>query len=230
MYCVKCGVELADSEHKCPLCMTPVYFPELKGEKERPYPEALPVEEKVNLRGLNFILTFAVILAGVISVVADVNTGAGFSWSGLVVGALIQLYITLVFPLWFVRRSPSIFVPVSFAWCAVYLLYICIYTGGDWYLTLALPVLGGFALICTAVTTLIYYIKRGYLYIFGGASIALGALCILIEWLLHVTFTLPVHHIWSPYPAIALGLFGIMLIVIAIVKPLRESLARIFAL
>ena len=39
MYCVKCGVELADSQRSCPLCQTPVYFPELSEDRERPYPK-----------------------------------------------------------------------------------------------------------------------------------------------------------------------------------------------
>ena len=28
MYCIKCGVELADSEKSCPLCQTPVFHPQ----------------------------------------------------------------------------------------------------------------------------------------------------------------------------------------------------------
>ena len=28
MYCIKCGVKLADTEKKCPLCGTVVYHPE----------------------------------------------------------------------------------------------------------------------------------------------------------------------------------------------------------
>ena len=39
MYCVKCGVELADSERKCPLCLTPVYMPGISDDPERPYPK-----------------------------------------------------------------------------------------------------------------------------------------------------------------------------------------------
>ena len=30
MYCIKCGVELADTEKQCPLCGTLVYHPELE--------------------------------------------------------------------------------------------------------------------------------------------------------------------------------------------------------
>ena len=230
MYCVKCGVELADSERKCPLCLTPVYYPGLEEDPERPFPRTEIEVEKVSFRGINFIMTFLAAIAIIISVIADINTSMGFSWSGYVVGGVVLSYVVFVLPMWFVRRSPAVFVPVDFAVAAIYLWYISFATGGDWFWTLALPITGGLALICSSVTILIYYLRCGYLYIFGGASIALGALSLLIEWLIHVTFTLPVHHMWSPYPAITLGLIGIMLIVIAIVKPFRESLARLFAL
>ncbi len=40
-YCVHCGVELAPSEEKCPLCKTPVMDPNQawREPEERPYPE-----------------------------------------------------------------------------------------------------------------------------------------------------------------------------------------------
>ena len=42
MYCIKCGVELADSERVCPLCGTRVFHPDLPcGQGEPPYPPCL---------------------------------------------------------------------------------------------------------------------------------------------------------------------------------------------
>lgn len=39
MYCIKCGVKLADTEKKCPLCNTIVSHPEFTQTAERPlYP------------------------------------------------------------------------------------------------------------------------------------------------------------------------------------------------
>ena len=39
MYCIKCGVELADSEKVCPLCGTRVFHPDLpRAQGEPPYP------------------------------------------------------------------------------------------------------------------------------------------------------------------------------------------------
>ena len=34
MYCVRCGVELAESENVCPLCETPVYYKGVQVEKK----------------------------------------------------------------------------------------------------------------------------------------------------------------------------------------------------
>ena len=39
MYCVKCGVELGESEKKCPLCGTTVFHPEMEPPTGKgPYP------------------------------------------------------------------------------------------------------------------------------------------------------------------------------------------------
>ena len=41
MYCVKCGVKLADSEKQCPLCQTLVFHPDITREEgEKLYPAA----------------------------------------------------------------------------------------------------------------------------------------------------------------------------------------------
>ena len=120
--------------------------------------------------------------------------------------------------------------PVSFAAIALFVLYINLATDGDWFLTFALPIIGALCLVISAICILSYYLKRGYLYIWGGAFLAIAALSPVIEILASVTFNIPIHLNWSLYPVIAFGLVGIMLIIIAIVKPLRDSLCRIFAI
>lgn len=230
MYCVKCGVELAESERKCPLCRTPVYFPDLDPDPERPFPNTPPAIERVNPRGIYFIISFVALITAVISVFADINTNGTFSWSGYVVGAVILAYVTFILPGWFVRPSPAIFIPIDFAVMALYVWYIAFATGSKWFFTFALPLIGGAALIICSLVILCYYIRRGYLFIFGGAAMATGLYTCLIELLVNLEFRPNLGFLWSPYPAITLTLLGMMLIVIAIVKPFRESLARIFAL
>ena len=230
MYCVKCGVELADSERKCPLCSTPVYFPGLSDDPERPFPRLDPDKEKVNPRGIYLIVTVAFVITALLTLFADINMNGRFDWSGYVIGALALSYSVLILPGWFSRPSPAVFVPVDFAVAGAYVWLISFLIGGDWFFGFALPIVAGSALIVCSVTILSYYIRRGYLYIFGGAMIALGAFTVLIEWLIHAQFELIHPYLWSPYPAITFALVGIMLIVIAIVRPFRESLARIFSL
>ena len=229
MYCVKCGVELADSEKKCPLCHTPIYFPGYEPkEDERTYPK-FDKPETVNPRGIYFILSFAFTIAAIISLLADLNMGNGVTWAGYVIGGIGLFYVLFILPAWFKKYNPAIFIPIDFLAIGVYLLYINHATDGDWFLTFALPITGIVTVVFSTITILSYYLRRGYLYIFGGAIIGAGAFCPVIETLSIITFG-GRHLMWSLYPLVALFLIGIMLIVIAIVKPFRESLCRIFAI
>ena len=118
--------------------------------------------------------------------------------------------------------------PVSFASIALFLLYVCIANGGSWFLPFALPVTGFVCLLVTAVVVLCRYIRKGLLYVFGGASLAMGGFMVLLEYLLHITFGLPGFGTWSLYPLIVFFLLGITLILIAIVPSFRESLSKKF--
>ena len=227
MYCVKCGVELAESQRSCPLCSTPVYFPELDPERERPYPKQNK-PEAVNARGVYFVITFAFIIAIAICFLADQALGSGMGWSYYVLGGAALAYIILILPGWFNRPHPQVFVPCNFAAIALYVCYINYSLGGDWFLSFALPLIGGIAIIVSTISILTFYLRRGRLYIWGGAMIGLGCHCVLIEWLTVVTFGTQQMFLWSLYPAITFVLVGIMLITVAIVKPFRESLRRIF--
>ena len=54
MYCVKCGVELADSQRVCPLCGTRVFHPDIpRTPADPPYPPDERVHpEEVNRSGV----------------------------------------------------------------------------------------------------------------------------------------------------------------------------------
>lgn len=230
MYCVKCGVELSDGERKCPLCKTPVYYPGLSENPERPYPEFKSSGERMSPKGMYFIVSILFLIAAIISVACDVSVNGGIKWSGIAVGGILLGYIVFVFPAWFIKRSPAIFVPADFLASGIYLFYIDFVTRGEWFFSFAMPLLSALMLITSAVTILIYYLRCGYFYIFGGAFIGLAFFSVFVEYMLHVNFKIHESLIWSVYPFIALFLIGIMLIVIAIVRPFRESLKKIFAI
>lgn len=230
MYCINCGVELTDGQTVCPVCSTRVYHPDLPVKNVSPtYPKKDFESEEFNRKGILFVLTILLVLTAALTVMFNISLEGGVSWSGYVAGGIGVFYVCVILPLWFKRASPSIFVPASFAAIILLLLYINLKVDGDWFMSLAFPVTGILGLIVTAVATLLYYLRRGYLYILGGGFIALGAWTPLLEFFIHLTFPdLPNHVTWSLFPGIAFAVFGIMLIIIAIVGPFRESLRKIF--
>lgn len=231
MYCINCGVKLADTEKACPLCGVVVFHPELhQGEGERLYPAHRAPAPQVNSRALQIVLTTAFLMPILITLLCDLQINKTVTWSGYVIGALVTGYVILVLPLWLRRPNPVIFVPCSFAAIGVYLLYINLASDGHWFLGFAFPVVGFIGLVVTAVVTLLRYLHRGRLYIFGGAAAALGIFMPVMEYLICITFDLPRFVGWSWYPLIALVMLGIMLIFLAICRPARETMERKFFL
>lgn len=228
MYCVNCGVKLADTEKQCPLCGVTAFHPELvRGEEEPLYPRQKYPEEKAASRSAQIMLTTAFLLPLLICLVCDLQLSGAVTWSGIVMGAMLVGYVALILPFWFRKPNPVVFVPCAFAAIGLYLLYIDLSTAGGWFLSFAFPVTGGIGLIVTAVVALLRYVRRGRLYIIGGAATALGAFMLLVEFLLVVTFGIPFMG-WSLYPLIVLVLLGGTLIFLAIHRPARETMERKF--
>lgn len=229
MYCIRCGVALADTEKRCPLCQTTVYHPEIAQPEAAPlYPRNQMPAPRKRPWGLLMIVTMLFLLPISICMVCDWQINGVINWSGFVSGALVVLYVITVLPSWFRRPNPVIFVPVGFCAVGLYLLYINLATQGHWFLSFAFPVTGSLCLLVTAVVTLSIYLPKGRLYIFGGGFLALGGLMLLMEFLMHITFGLPGLGTWSFYPLIVFSLLGIGLILIALLPPLRETLHRKF--
>ena len=233
MYCVKCGVELADSEKKCPLCGTPVFHPDIpRNLSDPPFPPDRRIRpEDVNRSGILFVLTVAALLPALfvsaLRLAHQRDAGLVRLCRG---GRSGCFYIVILLPMWFRHPNPVIFVPVDFVAVGLYLLYINFATGGHWFLSFAFPVTGAIGLLVSAAVALTYYLRGGYLYIYGGMLILGGGLAVLIEFLINLTFQIHETLFWSFYPMVAGVVLGLMLIVIAICKPLRESLHRKFFL
>ena len=230
MYCIKCGVELSKGEKVCPLCGLKPYHPELdENDGEKSYPiSKVPSYETVNKQGILFLITMAFLVPMAITILCDTTITGGFSWSGYVVGGLLLAYVAAVLPSWFKKPNPVIFVPVFFAAIVVFLLYVDIATGDEWFLSFAFPAVGALGLIVTAITAVIKYVKKRYWYIAGGSILAIGGYICLIEFLLYITFGFKTHFPWSFYPLVGCVIIGGTLLVIAMSKPLRRRVQRKF--
>ncbi len=230
MYCIKCGVKLAEPSQACPLCGTVPYHPELTGQDAaRLYPENRYPVAQLSPKGALIVLTVVLFLLPVcITLLCDLQINGEVTWSGYVVGALVCVYLPVMLPFWFNRRNPVIFVPISFVGIGLYLLYISVATGGGWFLSFAFPMLGIVALIVTAAVTLLRYLSRGRLYVFGGAFLTAGLAMPLAELLVNITFQVEKFYWWSLFPLTVLVLIGGMLLFIALYPPARETMERKF--
>lgn len=229
MYCINCGAKLSEGQNICPICNTRVYHPDFEiPQNKSTYPKTDFKSEEFNYRGLMFAVTVLFLIPLLLPVVLDIGWSGGILWSGYVFGGVLLFYIICILPFWFKKPNPVIFVPTSFLGIALYLLYICLQTGGNWYLTFAMPITLAFGAIISAMTAVLKYVKRGRLYTVGGVFMALGAWTVLLELLIRCTFDYNAHFYWSVTSFGLCFIIGALLITIAIVKPFKESLRRIF--
>lgn len=227
MYCANCGVKLADTEKRCPLCGTAAYHPDI----ERPLVDPIFPEDSLPKREVSktvvevVVLTFFII-AFAIPLYIDILINGTITWSAYVAISVLLTYLIAVLPTWFKRPTPAVFVPVDFFGIACLVHYINYAAGGDWFLTFAFPIILYLGILVTTCSVLMFYLKKGYLYIIGAFFIALGLFINLVELFLAITFT-PIHFIgWSMCATIPLVLFGLAMIIIAINKSARAILAR----
>ena len=229
MYCIHCGVKLADSEKACPLCGTVPYHPDIPRPDGEPlYPAGRKPKPQVRSQAAQIVVTALFLLPMLITLQVDLLVNRSVTWSGYVSGAVILAYVLLVAPFWFRHPNPVVFVPCDFAVLGLYLLYINFTVSGDWFLTFAFPVVAYLGLILTAVVALVKYVGRGLLYIFGGASLLTGLFMPVMEFLVNLTFHRDRFLGWSIYPLTALLLLGGTLIFLALNKRAREKMERKF--
>lgn len=227
MYCVKCGVSLEDGSRSCPLCGTPVWNPENTVRNTHYNPELYP-----ELRGRGHITPLALIsmvfiIIPLACLIACLNYYGQPAWSAYVIAGFVFLYIAAVLPSWLPRYNPVIFIPVSFAALELLLWFINLYTGGNWFLSFAFPVAGILFIFVYLAFWLgrIGVMPRIKLRLLGIYFILLGAATMLIEFFMHISFSLPMFN-WSLFSASVLGAFGLFLFVASFILRLRRAMYK----
>ena len=226
MYCANCGVKLADTEKACPLCGTEAYHPHIERPEVAPlYPKDFVPKRELSKATIHVIILTLFLIPIFVTLYADLYLDLKATWSPYVIFSLAVIYIISVLPYWFKKPSPAIFVPVDFVAIALFLHYINYSINGDWFLTLAFPLITYLGITVTTVSILLYYLKKGHMYVIGALFIALGLFMDIIELFIMITFKLNFDG-WSIYPMIPLVLLGLGMIVISISRNARAALAR----
>ena len=230
MYCVKCGVRLQENVGACPLCGTPVWDPEGTmtgaGEK-RNYPDNLPRHDRESNLAAAAALTTLCALVVIVALVVCFQLYGELRWGGYLIGAVALFYVVAVLPGWFRYPRGEIFVPVDHAAAAVFVHYICWRTGGSWFLSFALPIIGASCLLSEAMICLLKYVRGGKPFIFGGFLLLLGGFTVLVEFFEHISFGTRMFR-WSLFSLAGFGTVGLFLLIAGMIRPLRQALARRF--
>ena len=229
MYCIHCGVKLQDSMAECPLCHTPVVTTPMPESAVRSrYSERIPEKEKTHGKLFALWLFTAIMMAaGLGCLVFCLRTTGTADWSGIVLMSLALVWIVVILPAMFSRWRPMIFLPVDFAALAGFLLYVCVKTGGNWFLSFAFPVTGIAAAVTLTGVALTRYMTQGRLRMMSLLVIFIGLSFMLIEFFQHITFGTPMF-VWSLYCVSGFCLIGLFLFVASFIPSLSAYLRRTF--
>ena len=215
MYCVYCGVRLQDGVPECPLCHTKVTAaPVPEHLKESSYPDRYPRAEKQSGKILALGLVTVILVAAALGCLIFCLKSTGkVGWSGIAALGMVLGWVWTILPMLFRRWRPMIFLPIDFACLGGYLLYICLNTGGNWFLSFAFPMMR--------------YIVQGRLRLMSLLVIAIGLSFMLVEFFQHITFGTPMF-VWSLYCVSVFCLIGLFLFIASFIPPLRAALRRTF--
>ena len=229
MYCIHCGVKLQENSQECPLCHTPVVStPMPESEVRSRYSDRYPEREKSHGKALLISLLSTVMVGiGLSCLIVCLTTLGKAAWSGYVMLGLALIWIWLVLPQLFPRWKPMIFLPIDFACAGGFLLYVCLKTGGHWFLSFAFPVTCMTALLTLTGVAFMRYLRQGRLRLMSLLLIMIGGSFILVEFFEHITFGTPMF-VWSLYCVCVFGLIGLFLFVASFVPPLRSYLRKKF--
>ncbi|MBR1758128.1 MAG: hypothetical protein IJ744_05290 [Lachnospiraceae bacterium] len=226
MYCVKCGVKLQEGVEKCPLCQTPVWNPEAKQEEKR-YSDIFPNHHSESTLPAAIGMTIICVIAIVVILTVCLKLYSGLGWGGYAVFGILLFYVLFVLPLWFSHPKVEVFVPADHAAILLYLLYICLKTGGHWFLSFAFPVVLANCLLLTALICLLKYIRGGKIFICGGFLVLLGGFTMLVEFFEHISFGTKMFQ-WSLYSCSSFVAVGLCMLVAGSIPRVRQMIRKKF--
>lgn len=224
-YCVNCGVKLAPSLKRCPLCNTPVVNPNDLAAIQQPVPP-FPHEkgqvEVVRRKDLAILLSTSLIAASVVCGLLNLLVFRESLWSLYVIGACVVVWVLAVPAVIYTRMPLYGSILCDGLAIALYEFMISLNTPQqEWFFRLALPITA----LCTVAALIFAFLIRKVssaflmtgLYFFVEAAL----ICVSIELLIERYLALPFRLTWS---AVVLSISAV--IVIALVTILSRARLR----
>jgi len=228
-YCVNCGVKLEESLKKCPLCNTPVYHPIETKDTEHIPPYAKEKGEVGIVRK-----TDQVILISVFIICTAVGCGLlnllvfqQGMWSIYVIGLCCILWIFFI-PVMIYQKLPFVLM-IFFDGAAVasYCAFIAYrYDGWDWYIGIALPIIGMAVLFITLIGFLYQRVSKSILFTAVTVVLGIGMFCTGIDLCIRYYLTGTIGIAWSAIVLTCSIIIAITLITIMRISRLREEVRK----
>lgn len=228
-YCVNCGVELSGSEKHCPLCHVEVINPKVPWEEplERPYSSHVnTIMKRIDRGYLASLAGLLLFIPCIVTVLLDILSGNGLSWSAYVIGAVGLVYISVLLPFYFRKYHTVAFLSADFGAVALYLLLIERMGGGGWFLGLGLPLTAA-AGACTVVLAVLFHKSLSMILMkIGVIMITIGLFLVSVEILTSLYAYGAVRFAWSLYALIPCAALGAATLILERRKSLKESIRR----
>lgn len=230
-YCVNCGVELEAGAKKCPLCDTEVINPREHVCMRAPaYPAYTPVpHQKMKKSSVISLITLILLVPDFLSVLSDYSINRAITWSGFVLMSVLCIYFITILPI-VMDRHPALCVMLIAASVLMLLLYIEYKTGGEWFLSFALPAVASIAVFIDVMVLLLREKKLRPITAASISMLFIGAFCLLLEFLINATFSVRSFLAWSFYPAATFPVISLALFLVQKNKALCAKLEKKFFL
>ena len=227
-YCVQCGVKLAKSEKKCPLCKTIVCNPNVSEDNYRStYSDKIEKFNHINYKFLAKLSVIVLIVLGAVSVICDLLITKRISWSIYVICSVLYLSCHLSFLL-----KKHIMLPMLIELVGIeYFMFVIAYLNNGllWYKYLVMPFI---IILWLYICLCILFVKkktksllRRIVVCLMFSSIAL----IVIEMLIDLYLRNQIYLTWSIYAMFPITIISILILILSFNKKLLEEIKqRIF--
>jgi len=227
-YCVNCGVKLAKSERKCPLCNTKVINPNrLKDEYEPLYSNQIEKFKTINYKYIAKLIILVLLSLAAVTVLCDLIITKTISWSIYVVCAILFLSSHLIFVF-----NKNIYLSYTIILITTELLiFVIAYlnNGMHWYIYLVLPFIIIFWIYIMLCTMIIKKRRKGLLRRFIICLLFSSVALIAIESGIDLFKHNQVHYTWSLYASLPIIIISGLLFILSFNRKLLEEIKqRIF--
>ena len=201
--CKQCGVELDEQMQVCPLCETSV----MDGGRVNKKFSADVRDEKVKptlLKRVLWQIACVLLLSAIVAtLIIDLSRLGYVTWSiyPVTISLILFSYSSLIV-LW--RAKPVIQLLAAWLVSGALLIAVKLFTGDDWPIRLALPILCAVNGICMLLISILSKLKVKGLNILAIMFLAIGVLCLLIEGILSLYFKDQMVLDWSVIVAASL--------------------------